>query len=46
VQDGRLKVQPIVNVTRLAAMGMLLVAWNVFWIARALRAVAKARAAS
>jgi len=46
VEGGKLKVQPIVNVTRLAAMGMLLVAWNVFWITRTMRAAAKAKAAS
>src|SRR3970040_605174 len=46
VEGGKLKVQPIVNVTRLATMGMLLVAWNVFWITRTIRAAAKARAAS
>ena len=46
VRDGRLKVQPIVNVTRLAAMGMLLVAWNVFWVARAIRGTTRARGAS
>jgi len=46
VEDGKLKVQPIVNVTRLATMGMLLMAWSVFWITRTIRAAAKARAAS
>lgn len=40
---GKLKVQPIVNVTRLATMGMLLVAWNVFWITRTIRVAARAR---
>ena len=46
VEGGKLKVQPIVNVTRLATMGMLLVAWNVFWITRTIRVTARARAAS
>ncbi len=43
VDGGKLKVQPIVNVTRLATMGMLLVAWNVFWITRTIRTAARAR---
>jgi len=46
VVGEKLKIQPIVNVTRLATVGMLLMAWNVFWISRTIRAAARARAAS
>jgi uncharacterized spore protein YtfJ len=38
------KVKPIPDVTRLALMGMAVVAWNVFWIAATIRALAKRRA--
>lgn len=44
VVEGKLRVQPIVNVTRLAILGMLLVAWNVFWITRTIRVSARTRA--
>jgi uncharacterized spore protein YtfJ len=44
VVEGKLRVQPIVNVTRLAMLGMLLVAWNVFWITRTIRVSVRARA--
>ncbi|MDQ7849572.1 MAG: spore germination protein GerW family protein [Armatimonadota bacterium] len=44
VAEGRLRVQPIVNVTRLAILGMLLVAWNVFWITRTIGVSVRARA--
>ncbi len=44
VVEGKLRVQPIVNVTRLAVLGMLLVAWNVFWITRTIRVSVRARA--
>lgn len=40
ITDGRLKVEPIVNVTRLATIAMLLAAWSVFWITRTVRVVA------
>ncbi len=40
VADGRLKVQPVVNVTRLVAIGALLAAWGIFWMTRTMRAVA------
>ncbi len=43
VVEGKLRVQPIVNVTRLAMLGMLLVAWNVFWITRTIRVSVRAR---
>jgi uncharacterized spore protein YtfJ len=31
------KIRPVVDVTRLAIAGMLLVAWNVFWITYTVR---------
>ncbi len=43
ITDGKLKVEPIVNVTRLATMALLLAAWAVFWISRTIRAVAAKR---
>lgn len=46
VGDGKVKVQPIINVTKLALFGMLTWAWAIFWIARTVRAVAKSKAAS
>lgn len=45
ITDGKLKVEPIVNVTRLATMAMILAAWSVFWISRTIRAVAAKRSA-
>lgn len=38
-------VRPIVDVTRLAVAGMLLVAWNIFWISYTVRRTAGRRAA-
>ena len=40
ITDGKLKVEPVVNVTRLATMAMILAAWSVFWVSRTIRAVA------
>jgi len=37
------RVKPIPDVTRLAMMGMALVAWNVFWITATVRAMARKR---
>jgi uncharacterized spore protein YtfJ len=34
----RVQVRPIVDVTRIALGGILLVAWNAFWLTRAFRA--------
>jgi uncharacterized spore protein YtfJ len=39
------RVRPIVDVTRLAIAGMLLVAWNVFWISYTVRRIAARRPA-
>ena len=43
IVDGKLKVQPIVNVNRLALMAMCVAAWSVFWVARTVRVVATSR---
>jgi len=37
VTNNTLKIQPIVNVTRVAIAGLLVSAWSVFWITRAMR---------
>jgi uncharacterized spore protein YtfJ len=37
ISGGATKVRPIVDVTRLAIAGMLLAAWNVFWISYTVR---------
>ena len=42
--DG-VKVKPIPDVTRLAMMGMALVAWNVFWVTMTIRALGRRRGA-
>jgi len=34
ITDGRLRVEPIINVTRLAVIGLVVAGWSVFWIAR------------
>lgn len=46
VANGKLKVEPIINVTRLATMAMILAAWSIFWITRTLRAASSARKSS
>jgi uncharacterized spore protein YtfJ len=38
------KLKPVVDVTRLALAGMLLVAWNVFWVTYTVRKTAGKRA--
>ena len=43
IVDGKLTVQPIVNVNRLALMAMCVAAWSVFWVARTVRVVAQSR---
>lgn len=44
VANGRLKVEPIVNVTRLATLALIVAAWSIFWISRTVRAAATKRA--
>lgn len=43
VADGKVKVEPIVDVSRLGMMAMFVGAWAVFWIAYTIRAVAARR---
>ena len=43
IVDGKMTVQPIVNVNRLALVAMLVAAWSVFWVARAVRGMATSR---
>lgn len=37
ITDGALKIRPVVNVNRLAVLALLLGAWAVFWLSRALK---------
>lgn len=37
ITDGKLRVEPILNVTRLAVVALLVAGWSVFWMARAMR---------
>ena len=46
VVDGKVRVQPIVNVTRLALMAMCVAAWSVFWVTATVRTIAKSRRGS
>jgi uncharacterized spore protein YtfJ len=39
VVDGKTKVMPIVNVTRMAVIGAFVAAWGIFWITRTIRRV-------
>lgn len=41
--DGRIRVLPIVNVTRLAAIGAFVIAWAIFWGTRTARVIAARR---
>lgn len=43
VANGKLKVQPVINVTKLATLGMILAAWAIFWISRTARGLAVRR---
>jgi uncharacterized spore protein YtfJ len=43
VADGKVKVEPIVDVSRLAMMALFVGAWVVFWITYTIRAVAARR---
>lgn len=42
ITPERVRVKPIVDVTRVIMAGMLLAAWNVFWITLTVRAVRRA----
>ena len=41
--DGTIRVQPIINVTKIVAIGAFVVAWAVFWGTRTARAIAARR---
>lgn len=41
ITDGRLRVEPIVNVTKLAVIALVVAGWSMFWVARAMRAAAR-----
>lgn len=43
ITPEKVQVLPIIDLTRLATLGLLLVAWNVFWITRTIRAVRASR---
>ena len=45
IKGAETKIRPIVDVTRLAIAGMLLAAWNVFWISYTVRRTAARRTA-
>ncbi len=35
LSNGRVRVEPIINVTRLAIVALVVAAWSIFWMARA-----------
>jgi uncharacterized spore protein YtfJ len=41
ISDGRTKVTPIVDVTRISLAAIALAAWGIFWVSRALRSEAQ-----
>jgi len=41
--DAGMKIRPIVDVTRVALAGLVVVAWNVFWVTLTVRTVARMR---
>jgi len=43
VADGKVKVEPIIDVNRLAMLALCLAAWSVFWVARTVRVIARSR---
>jgi hypothetical protein len=45
VADGKVRVEPIVDVSRMGMMAMVVAAWCVFWIAYTIRALARSRGA-
>ncbi len=44
ISPDKVRVRPILDVTRIALGGLLLVAWNVFWITLTIRALGHRRA--
>jgi uncharacterized spore protein YtfJ len=43
ITDRETKITPIVDVTRVALGGIILTAWGIYWLSRALRAMEKRR---
>lgn len=43
VADGKVKVEPIIDVNRLALMALCVAAWSIFWVAGTVRAMARMR---
>lgn len=43
ISEKETKIRPIVDVTRVTLAGMLLAAWNVFWITHAIRKTARGK---
>ncbi len=43
LSNGRMRVEPIINVTKLVVAALVVVAWSIFWVARAANAGAARR---
>lgn len=43
ISNGRTRVEPIINITRLVVVALVVVAWSMFWVARAANAGASRR---
>ena len=41
ITDGRLRVEPIINVTKLAVIALVVAGWSMFWVARAMRSATR-----
>ena len=35
ISNGRTRVEPIINITKLVVVALVVVAWSIFWVARA-----------
>lgn len=40
LSDGQVRINPIINVTKLAIVALVVAGWSIFWMARAMRSVA------
>ncbi len=43
ISNGRMRVEPIINITKLVVVALVVVAWSIFWVARASNAGAARR---
>ena len=43
ISDGRTRVEPIINVTKIVVVTLVALAWSIFWVARAANAGAARR---